>query len=84
MKNKKQYKTKRIAKKEIDDLTKEIDDIIHEFIKQGKYKNVLISMENLGNYSLNNQIIQFLYHCQHLAFDFGTSFKYQSNLAIFN
>ena len=54
--NKKQYKTKRITKKEMEDLTKEIDVKLYEFIKEGKYKDVLISMGNLGNYSLNNQI----------------------------
>ena len=83
MKIKKQYKTKRITKKEMEDLTKEIDVKLHEFIKQGKYKDVLISMENLGNYSLNNQIIQFLYHCQYLDFDLGTSLNINQTFIYF-
>ncbi len=52
----KNFKLKRITKKEMDELTKEIDKSLEEFIKEGKYKDVLISMGNLGHYSLNNQI----------------------------
>lgn len=47
---------KRISKEEMDNLTNEIDRKLQAFIKEGKYKEVLISMGNLGKYSLNNQI----------------------------
>ena len=50
------FKPKKITKKEMDEITKEIDKSLEEFIKEGKYKDVLISMGNLGHYSLNNQI----------------------------
>ena len=56
MEEKKTFKSKRITKEEMDDLTKEIDSSLERFIKEGKYKDVLISMGNLGHYSLNNQI----------------------------
>ncbi len=56
MEEKKTYKSKRISKEEMDALTKEIDSSLERFIKEGKYKDVLISMGNLGHYSLNNQI----------------------------
>ncbi len=52
----KTFKSRRITKEEMDDLTKEIDSSLERFIKEGKYKDVLISMGNLGHYSLNNQI----------------------------
>lgn len=56
MKENKQYTPKRITKEEMNKLIKEIDSSLERFIKEGKYKDVLISMGNLGHYSLNNQI----------------------------
>lgn len=53
---------KKISKEEMDELTKRIDDEFQTFIKEGKYKDVLLSMGNLGKYSMNNQlyiIVQF-------------------------
>ncbi len=47
---------KRISKEEMNNLAKEIDRKLQDFIREGKYKEVLISMGNLGKYSLNNQI----------------------------
>ncbi len=46
---------KRLHKEEIDELTQQIDARLFEFIKQGKYKDVLLGMANLGRYSLYNQ-----------------------------
>lgn len=53
---KKTYQPKKFTKKEMDELTKQIDARLHDFMKEGKYKEVLIAMGNLGKYSLNNQI----------------------------
>ena len=53
---KKAYQPKRFTKKEMEDLTAQIDQRLHDFMKEGKYKEVLIAMGNLGKYSLNNQI----------------------------
>ena len=53
---KKTYQPKRFSKKEMEDLTAQIDQRLHDFMKEGKYKEVLIAMGNLGKYSLNNQI----------------------------
>lgn len=53
------YKNKhnsKITKDEINKITTKIDDELVKFIRQGKYKEVLISIGNLSNYSLNNQI----------------------------
>lgn len=47
---------KRISKEEMDGLTKEIDKRLYDFIKEGKYKDVLVSMGNLGKYSFHNQL----------------------------
>lgn len=54
---KKKYVPKRFTKKEMDDIAAEIDMKLHDFIKAGKYKDVLLAMGNLGKYSLNNQIL---------------------------
>lgn len=40
----------------MDNLINEIDKSLEKFIKDGKYKDVLMAMGNLGHYSLNNQI----------------------------
>jgi hypothetical protein len=53
---KKEFHPKRLSKKDMDFITNEIDAKIHAFIKEGKYKDVLMAMGNLGDYSLNNQI----------------------------
>ena len=50
------YRSKKITKSEMDNLINEIDKSLEKFIKDGKYKDVLMSMGNLGHYSLNNQI----------------------------
>lgn len=55
-KTNKESHSKRISKKEMEELTKKIDEELLKFIKTGKYKDVLIMMGNLGRYSLNNQI----------------------------
>ncbi len=46
---------KRISNEEMDSITNKIDLEFERFIKEGKYKDVLVSMGNLGRYSLNNQ-----------------------------
>ncbi len=51
-----QAKAKKIDKKEIEEVIREIDESLLNFIKEGKYKDVLISMGNLSRYSFNNQI----------------------------
>lgn len=53
------YKNKhnsKITKDEMNKITTKIDDALVKFIRQGKYKEVLMSIGNLSNYSLNNQI----------------------------
>ena len=55
-KEQKKYHAKRIEKKEMEEITSKIEQKLADFIRQGKYKEVLISMGNLGKYSLNNQI----------------------------
>lgn len=49
-------KRKKFSKEEMDILTKDIDTKLEEFIKSGKYKEILMTMSNLSHYSLNNQI----------------------------
>lgn len=46
---------KKLRKEEMDGLLEQIDSKLSEFIKQGKYKDVLLGMANLGRYSLRNQ-----------------------------
>ena len=55
-KERKEVRSKRISKEEMEELTRKIDEELERFIKEGKYKDVLIMMGNLGRYSLNNQI----------------------------
>lgn len=45
-----------LTKAKIEELTERIDEALMKFIKEGKYKDVLIAMGNLGEYSLFNQI----------------------------
>lgn len=47
---------KKISQSEMDEIISKIDRGLNEFIRQGKYKDVLISMGNISKYSLNNQI----------------------------
>lgn len=54
--NNKKYKTSKITKDEMNELTNRIDEGLVKFIKEGKYKEVLMSIGNLSNYSLNNQL----------------------------
>lgn len=54
--NNKKYKTSKITKEEMNELTNRIDEGLVKFIKEGKYKAVLMSIGNLSNYSLNNQL----------------------------
>lgn len=42
--------------KKIDEVIKEVENGLVTFIKEGKYKEILMSMSNLGKYSLNNQL----------------------------
>ncbi len=44
----------------VDELIKKADESLMQFIKQGKYKDVLLNMSNLNNYSLRNQILIYL------------------------
>lgn len=55
-KEKKKYVPRHYTKEQMEEITKQIDERLHDFIKEGKYKEVLISMGNLGKYSLNNQV----------------------------
>jgi len=41
----------------IDELIKQADDGLVKFIKEGKYKDVLLNMSNLNNYSIRNQVL---------------------------
>lgn len=54
--NNKKFKTSKITKDEMNELTNRIDEGLVKFIKEGKYKEVLMSIGNLSNYSLNNQL----------------------------
>lgn len=49
-------KSNKISNQEMNDLIQKIDDGLVQFIKQGKYKQVLLSIGNLCHYSLNNQV----------------------------
>lgn len=53
---KKKFAPKRLTKAEMDSITGQIDQRLSDFIRQGKYKDVLIAMGNLGKYSFNNQV----------------------------
>lgn len=49
-------KLKNLKDNEIKEIISNIDKGLINFIKEGKYKEVLISMGNLNNYSINNQL----------------------------
>lgn len=53
---KKSIDAKPFRKEEVEKIMKEVDKKLEEFIKAGKYKDVLIMMGNLGKYSLTNQV----------------------------
>ena len=55
-KERKEFRPKRISWKEMNQITQEIELKLKEFIREGKYKEVLMAMGNLSRYSLNNQI----------------------------
>jgi len=59
MQNEKEYKAKEVkpyTKEEVDKILTDIDNKLFAFIKEGNYKDVLLSMGNLGKYSFTNQI----------------------------
>lgn len=41
----------------VDDLIKQAEDQFKQFIKDGKYKDLLLSMSNLNGYSVSNQLL---------------------------
>lgn len=53
---KKSIDAKPFRKEEVEKIMEEVDKKLEEFIKSGKYKDVLIMMGNLGKYSLTNQV----------------------------
>lgn len=55
-KNYKTYEVKPYTKEEREKILQDIDNKLLEFINSDKYKDVLLMMGNLGNYSLTNQI----------------------------
>lgn len=52
----KRLNQKRITKEELNVIINDIDDSLVKFIKEGKYKEVLMAMGNLGRFSFNNQM----------------------------
>lgn len=56
MESKKNYSPKIFSKEEIKTIMTDIDNKLFEFIKSGKYQDVLLMMGNLGKYSLTNQL----------------------------
>jgi Zn-dependent peptidase ImmA (M78 family) len=52
----KPHEAKPYTKEEVDLILKQVDEKLQEFLKEGKYKDVLLMMGNLGRYSLINQI----------------------------
>ena len=53
---KKNFEVKPYTKEEREKILQDIDNKLLEFINSDKYKDVLLMMGNLGNYSLTNQI----------------------------
>ena len=56
---KKKRQRKRISKEEIDSLSQKVDERFSLFLKEGRYKDVLLLMGNLSSYSLTNQLYIF-------------------------
>ncbi len=52
----KRINSRRISKEDLNDIINEIDDSLVKFIREGKYKEVLMAMGNLGRFSFNNQM----------------------------
>ncbi len=52
----KRLNQRRITKEELNVIINDIDDSLVKFIKEGKYKEVLMAMGNLGRFSFNNQM----------------------------
>lgn len=50
------YRSKRISKDEMNAISEKVDKRFEEFLKLGKYKEVLLVMGNLSRYSLKNQL----------------------------
>jgi Zn-dependent peptidase ImmA (M78 family) len=48
--------TKPYSKEEVKEILSQIDEKLNDYLKSGRYKDVLMMMGNLGNYSLTNQI----------------------------
>ena len=53
---KKSIDAKPFRKEEVERIMEEVDKKLEEFIRSGKYKDVLIMTGNLGKYSLTNQV----------------------------
>ncbi len=53
---KEKFEVKPYSKEEVEKILGEIDSKLTEFIKSDKYKDVLLTMGNLGKYSFTNQI----------------------------
>ncbi len=53
---KKKHQGKRMSEEEMDSLSKKVDERFASFLKEGRYKDVLLLMGNLSSYSLNNQL----------------------------
>jgi len=52
----KNYDVKPYKREEVEEILQQVDNKLLEFINSDKYKDVLLMMGNLGNYSLTNQI----------------------------
>jgi antirestriction protein ArdC len=50
------YRSKKISKDEMNAISEKVDKRFEEFLKLGKYKEVLLVMGNLSRYSLKNQL----------------------------
>ncbi len=53
---KKKHQGKRMSEEEMDSLREKVDGRFASFLKEGRYKDVLLSMGNLSSYSLTNQL----------------------------
>ena len=53
---KKKRQGKRMGKEEMDSLRGKVDERFASFLKEGRYKDVLLFMGNLSSYSLTNQL----------------------------
>ncbi len=53
---KKRNQSSKIGQEEMDSLTEMVDERFASFLKEGRYKDVLILMGNLSSYSLRNQL----------------------------